>query len=288
MKALKTLTVSIIIPAYNEEQRLAACLDSIAAQTVMPSEVIVVDNNSTDQTVAICRRYKFVKVIHEKKQGQSYARNAGFDSAKSDILGRINADVMLDQDWVEKVQQNFTNQPIDALMGSGRSSLLPRMKRPRTTMWVWLYYLWMKGIFRTPILWGANMCVSRKSWQQVRTKVINDNQKVHEDQDIGLCVLESGGVVGRDDSLLMSTGEQTYHYFPKLVSYTTLTYRTKKIHAQRPAFKKLKRTPPLWLVAIGWLFIGTLILPIFFGFSLIFWPIDFLMKWIVKDNNWLS
>src|SRR5687767_1835934 len=94
------LRVSLVIPAYNEESHLRACLDAVAAQTVRPFEVIVVDNNSTDTTVAIARSYSFVAVMHESQQGIVYARNAGFNAARGDIIARIDADTHLSPNWI--------------------------------------------------------------------------------------------------------------------------------------------------------------------------------------------
>ena len=126
MPTKKALTLSIIIPVYNEEAVLDATLRAIQRQTVMPDEVIVVDNNSSDGSVAIARRFDFVEVITEEAQGRAAARNAGFNAARSDVLGRINADVQLFPDWVERVKTNFGQDNIDALIGSGEAALLPR------------------------------------------------------------------------------------------------------------------------------------------------------------------
>jgi glycosyltransferase involved in cell wall biosynthesis len=87
--------ISIVIPVYNEAERIAACLESIAAQTVTPLEVIVVDNNSTDATVSIARSFPFVRVITAKCQGVIHARNRGFNAARGEIIGRIDADTRL-------------------------------------------------------------------------------------------------------------------------------------------------------------------------------------------------
>ncbi len=288
MPTKKALTLSLIIPVYNEADVLDATLQAIATQTEAPDEVIVVDNNSTDNSAEIAKKYSFVRVVTEKKQGQAAARNKGFNTAKSDILGRINADVILDPDWVERAKQNFLDSPIAGLAGSGHSALLPRLQKPQTTIWVSLYYFWMLGIFRTPMLWGANLAIRREAWLHVKDDVINDDQLVHEDQDLTLCILESGGSLGRDDRLLMTTSEQTYHYFPKLLHYTKRTYQTKRQHADRPAFKALKRSPPLWILAFLWVMPGMILLPIFFTVSFVFWPIDYVMKWVFHDKNWLS
>src|SRR6266404_9608138 len=103
----KTLTLTIVIPAYNEQGYIKACLDSIKNQSEAPNEVIVVDNNSTDKTVEIARKYSFVKVIHEKRQHQVFAQAAGFNLAKGDIIGRIDADSVLPADWVRKIKAAF-------------------------------------------------------------------------------------------------------------------------------------------------------------------------------------
>src|ERR1035437_9021599 len=96
---IKPLTLAIVIPVYNEEFYLKACLNSIAKQTVAPDEVIVVDNNSTDKSVQIAKSYKFVKLLHEKRQHQVFAQATGFNAIKSDIIGRIDADSILPPDW---------------------------------------------------------------------------------------------------------------------------------------------------------------------------------------------
>ena len=111
------LRVSLVIPVYNEESHLAACLDAIAAQTVQPFEVIVVDNNSTDQTVAIAQRYPFVRLLHEKRQGVVFARDRGFTAARGDVIGRTDGDSILAPDWVAEIHRIFANPTVDAASG---------------------------------------------------------------------------------------------------------------------------------------------------------------------------
>ena len=72
--------ISVLIPAYNVEKYISQCLDSILAQTYPAFEIIVVDDGSTDNTGKICDQYALsnpkIKVIHQKNQGVSAARNA--------------------------------------------------------------------------------------------------------------------------------------------------------------------------------------------------------------------
>ena len=109
------LKVSIIIPAWNEKERIVDCLDNATRQTVMPHEVLVVDNRSTDHTVEIVERYIAehpdlpVKLLHQdEEQGLIPTRNYGLNHATGDILGRVDADCMLKPDWVEVVRGIFT------------------------------------------------------------------------------------------------------------------------------------------------------------------------------------
>src|SRR5688572_3020117 len=96
-----TPTVSIVIPAYNEENHLRLCLEAVARQTVKPLEVIVVDNNSTDATAAIARSFPFVTLLSEKRQGPQPARDRGYNAAHGEIIGRLDADSIVALDWVE-------------------------------------------------------------------------------------------------------------------------------------------------------------------------------------------
>ena len=87
----KELTLSLIVPVYNEETYLDACLSAIANQTIPPDEVIVVDNGSTDKTRQIAKQYRFIKIVQESRKGVLYARNKGFVLARGDIIARIDA-----------------------------------------------------------------------------------------------------------------------------------------------------------------------------------------------------
>lgn len=284
----KALTISIIIPVYNEESCLEACLDAIADQSVTPNEVIVIDNNSIDNSVKIAKSYPFVRVIHEKNQGFTYARNTGYDSATSDIFGRIDADAVIAKNWVETVAKNFQDNFVDGITGLGSADVFPRIKHPKTVLWSWWYFVWTRCVYRLPIMWGANMAIRSSAWQKIRDEVIMDNKLVHEDQDISLCILEHGGHIKKDNSMRITTGGQTYHYFPKLLAYTYRMHKTKWLHATRPEFRVLRRSPPLLCIAPLWLFPGLIILPIFFAASLLFFPVDYAFKRHGSLKQWLK
>ncbi|HET6924501.1 MAG TPA: glycosyltransferase family A protein, partial [Candidatus Saccharimonadales bacterium] len=90
--SVKALTISLVIPVYNEEDHLDACLRSVMAQRIPFDEIVVVDNNSTDKTLWIARTFPNVRIVRETRQGVVHARSTGFDHARGDIIARIDAD----------------------------------------------------------------------------------------------------------------------------------------------------------------------------------------------------
>ncbi len=77
--------LSVIIPAFNEENFLPRCLESLKNQKFKDFEIIVVDNNSTDKTAEIAKKFNVI-LFSEKNQGVAYARNKGSEIAKGEIL----------------------------------------------------------------------------------------------------------------------------------------------------------------------------------------------------------
>lgn len=99
--------VSIIVPIYNTEKYLEACLDSIKNQTHKNLEIILVDDGSTDNSAKIIDAFaksdKRVKTIHQKNAGQSAARNRGLKEATGDFISFIDSDDRVDQTFIEKL-----------------------------------------------------------------------------------------------------------------------------------------------------------------------------------------
>jgi len=106
------IKVSIVIPAFNEEKLIERCLKSLIKQTLPRKEyeIIVVDNNSTDKTAEIAKKYAD-RVITEKRKGVLYARQTGTMEAKSDIILRTDADGFVPKNWVKRGLSNMENNP---------------------------------------------------------------------------------------------------------------------------------------------------------------------------------
>ena len=95
-------SVSVIIPAYNEETSIGACLRSLREQGCGPLEIIVVDDGSTDGTVAMARSFG-VTVLRQDHRGMAASRNLGARRAGGTILVMIDADMILAPDYVERI-----------------------------------------------------------------------------------------------------------------------------------------------------------------------------------------
>jgi glycosyltransferase involved in cell wall biosynthesis len=101
-------TISLIIPAYNEENYLPACLDAVMQNVAGKAvEVIVVDNNSTDGTRQVVERYPTVTYVFESRKGITRARQCGFLAASGDILAYVDADTRPPAGWIEQIWEQF-------------------------------------------------------------------------------------------------------------------------------------------------------------------------------------
>lgn len=114
--------VSVIIPAYNEEKLIGRCLDSLIKQkTKYQFEVVVVNNNSTDNTVKEVRKFADrldIKIIFEKIKGRGPARKTGFENARGDIFLSTDADTILPTDWIETMVTGLIKSKAGAVTGS--------------------------------------------------------------------------------------------------------------------------------------------------------------------------
>ncbi len=110
---------SVVIPAYNEQDYIGACLQSLAWQkTKTKFEVIVIDNNSNDKTNKIARSFKNnlnIRVVTEKQQGRGVARWRGFEEATGDIIFSTDADTILPEDWIERFMKYFQDKEVVAV-----------------------------------------------------------------------------------------------------------------------------------------------------------------------------
>ncbi len=284
------LKLSLIIPVYNEERHIERCLEAISRQTIRPHEVIVVDNKCSDRTVELAKKFDFVRVVAEPKQGRAWARARGFNSATGDILGRIDADSIIDRDWVERVLGHFeADANLSGLTGLARTSSLPFTTRLKSTFWARVYYGFVNGLFRVQTMWGATMAVRRSDWLAARDKLADFDENRHEDQELSLVLAGLGAKIQRFDDVKITTGGQTYRFLPKLYAYLRMDYYTYFQHRQAGLYQN----PDLKILPLNRVLPGMVLSGVFgsllfiFGDALLY-PVDRLMISLVGAQNWLK
>lgn len=123
--------VSVIIPAYNAERTIERCLTSILAANFNQDEleILVVNNNSTDQTCSLVEKFP-VTLFHEKEKGPAYARNRGAREASGEFLAFLDADTYIEPEWFNELLKVFDSSlvggacgPIYPCKNEGSSSL---------------------------------------------------------------------------------------------------------------------------------------------------------------------
>jgi glycosyltransferase involved in cell wall biosynthesis len=110
--------ISVVIPAFNEEENIAQCLVSLCHQTVPRNEyeIIVVDGGSKDATCDIARKYADLVFIQTSKKVGG-ARNDGVNAAKGEIIATTDADCILPPHWIKRIGEDFRNPALVQLYG---------------------------------------------------------------------------------------------------------------------------------------------------------------------------
>ncbi|HEY2823980.1 MAG TPA: glycosyltransferase [Gemmatimonadales bacterium] len=118
--------VTVIVPVFNERDRIGACLRALEAQSYPRDriETIVVDNGSTDGTPEVAQRMGGVTVLVHPGGGSYAARNAGLTRAKGEVIAFTDADCLPDARWIEEGVRALTEGPYVGLVG-GRIDVFP-------------------------------------------------------------------------------------------------------------------------------------------------------------------
>lgn len=223
------INISVVIPVFNEEQHISSCLDSLIKQEVKPDEIIIVDNNSTDKSMRLAKKYP-MRIVSEKKQGMIYARNTGFNTASYEIIVKCDADTIVPFDWIKRIKHNFEKEKIDALSGPIYFNDLPLVNE--STLPTRVYAQFMKTIQRHETLLGPNMALTKKIWEIIKNEVCLDDKKVHEDIDLAIHIKQHHGKIKFDPELKVYTSGRRIKNNPLsfFVEYPIRVLKTLKSH----------------------------------------------------------
>jgi glycosyltransferase involved in cell wall biosynthesis len=200
-------TISLIIPAYNEEAYLPACLDAVMRSVAGKAmEIIVVDNNSTDGTKKILERYPAVTYVFEPEKGITRARQTGFQKSHGDILAYVDADTQPPPGWIEQIWEQFGKQP-DLACLSGPYSFydLSGLRNKISTSWF---------VAASPLYWltgylmvGGNFAIRRDVLERMGG-FDSSIEFYGEDVDIGKRAKQQGKVLFSHRFVMPTSGRR--------------------------------------------------------------------------------
>jgi glucosyl-dolichyl phosphate glucuronosyltransferase len=173
--------ISVVVSTYNRADRLAVAINSLLSQVgAVRYEIIIVDNNSSDDTAEVVRRVvartgRLVRYSFEPRQGLSYGRNTGIALARAPIIAFTDDDVRVSSDWIAQLKRAFDEHPDAGYIG-GR--VLPEWVAPpprwlTTAHWAPLALqdygpdVQISGRVRAVCLVGANLAFRKEVFARV-------------------------------------------------------------------------------------------------------------------------
>jgi len=169
------VTISFVVPAYNEEKHLARTLTAIISEirrSGCAAEVIVVNNASTDGTGELAASFPEVIVVDEPVKGLVQARRAGFMRATGDLVANVDADTIVTEGWLNRVLDEFRRKP-DLVALSGPYIYYDVSKSARIAVRAfyvmgYAFYILSRFVLRVgSMLQGGNFVVRRTALEEI-------------------------------------------------------------------------------------------------------------------------
>ena len=235
---------SIVVPAYNEEDYIGACLESLQNQDFkQPYEIIVVNNNSQDNTELIAKNFN-VKVVNELARGVCNARQAGLDIAKASIIISTDADTTFPTDWLSRIAKSFKENP-KAVAVAGSPCFTDAPLWGRVTVWIGIAAVKIyKKIFKKPCyICAANLAFKKSAFKKYNTKLTQGGDELYVLKELN----KQGDVILDLNNYVYTSSRRLYrgffyNFFVTAITYYFLDYQLAKITGKSifgsyPAFR---------------------------------------------------
>ena len=212
-------TLSVLVPAYNEEKVIATTIEGLLNTTYPNKEIIVIDDGSKDDTLSIMSRYKNkIKVLHKENGGKASALNYGIAFAKGEIIVIVDADTIVGIDALQQIVKGFSrNKNVAAVAGNVKV-------RNRMNWLTWtqaLEYVAGIEIVRRAFDFFGSITIVPGALGAFRKKTLEEVGTYHkdtlvEDFDATIKVLKSGYVIqGSTNSIAYTEAPQYLRDFYK-------------------------------------------------------------------------
>lgn len=200
------MKISVAIVTRNREKFLKECITSLFAQTVPPDELLIIDNNSSDNTKKVTKRLTKkapfrIRYFLEKHVGYAYGYNSGLENSENNWIIFIDDDCIASPDWLKKYLEEIAKFPKTAAF-LGRSRTLYNTNCWSLCSWI-LTEHWKvkninnKAILNLEILDNKNIAYRKDFLQKhklkFRTKITPEWNGAGEDVDLGMRIQKNGG-----------------------------------------------------------------------------------------------
>lgn len=199
---MSSLSVSVVIPAYNCQSTIQACIECVQKQTYLVQQIIVVDDGSTDETLSVVKRMQGVSVLSQSNAGPAVARNVGAAHAKSDIIFFTDSDCCASENWIERAMPHFEDVSVSVVSGSygisNPESLLARCVHQE------IRFRHLELMPRYPRSFGSyNFGVRREVFQRAGGFDEQYREASGEDNDLSYKILAQGGKIAFEPEALV-------------------------------------------------------------------------------------
>ncbi len=192
--------VSVIVPAYNREALLPNLIEALLQQDY-PSEIIIVDDGSTDNTAQIVKKYP-AKYVYQKNSGPALARNRGVKESHGDIVVFTDSDCIPQKDWISRLMEGFTADDIGAVAGSYNIANPERLLACCIHEEIKLRHLSFKTYIKC--FGSYNVAIKRNVFEEVEGFNENYRTASFEDNNLSYKILKAGHKIKFQGSALVA------------------------------------------------------------------------------------
>ena len=253
------MKISIIIPVYNSSLTLKECLGAVVDSSFKNFEVIIVSDNSPDNSVAIARQYQCKIIELPKNKGPAFARNRGAQVSAGDILLFIDSDVIIKNDALNYLNDMFFQNEIDAIQGIYSHKPTYESIATQYQMSYNCYYIWPKNKKYASTLSTCCLAIRKKIFLNLKGFNTNIKRASAEDEEFGYLLIDKGYkiLISRELNVEHRVNYNITHFVKK--KFYTYTETIKEYLRNKTYVNKIKQTNYL-KVLTGIVILGLIIL----------------------------
>jgi len=236
------MKISIIIPVYNSSLTLKECLEAIFNSNFKNFEVIVISDNSTDNSVGIAKQYQCKIIELSENKGPAFARNEGAKISEGDILLFVDSDVIIKKDALNYLSEKFLQNEIDAIQGIYSHEPTYKSIVTQYQMSYNCYYIWPENKKYASTLATCCLAIRKKIFLNLKGFNANFKRASAEDEEFGYLLIDKGYkiLISRELNVEHRVNYNIKHFIKK--KFHTYIDVMKEYLRNKTYVKKIKQT----------------------------------------------